>query len=198
MAVRRVVRLAVQNRPGPRAPAANPAAPVAVRLLAVPVVVAPRVPRALEASRPAQIGIRPLAVPAMAAPRAARPATAISGVSLPLLGGRAPVGLALNPVHLGRNRAAEQAANPRIRSLAVQARPGRANASSCERQVRVEVNLPKWIRDEVIRTAPKDRRDAILALPTEAADSFADARYQVARERLLRAKAMTSRSETGS
>lgn len=57
-------------------------------------------------------------------------------------------------------------------------------------------DLPKWIRDEVIRTAPKDRRDAILALLTEAADAFADARYQVARERLLRAKAMTSRSET--
>jgi len=57
-------------------------------------------------------------------------------------------------------------------------------------------DLPKWIRDEVIRTTSKDRRDALLALIGDAADAFANARYTVARERLLRAKAISSRSET--
>ena len=57
-------------------------------------------------------------------------------------------------------------------------------------------DLPKWIRDEILRTVPKDRRQAVLTLLGEAADEFADGRYRVARERLLRAKQMTSRSET--
>lgn len=57
-------------------------------------------------------------------------------------------------------------------------------------------DLPKWIRDEVIRTTPKDRRDALLALIGDAADAFANARYTVARERLLRAKSISTRSET--
>ena len=57
-------------------------------------------------------------------------------------------------------------------------------------------DLPKWIRDEVIRTTSKDRRDALLALIGDAADAFANARYTVARERLLRAKSISSRSET--
>ncbi len=57
-------------------------------------------------------------------------------------------------------------------------------------------DLPKWIRDEVIRTTSKDRRDALLALIGDAADAFANARYTVARERLLRAKSISTRSET--
>lgn len=57
-------------------------------------------------------------------------------------------------------------------------------------------DLPRWIRDEVIRTTPKDRRDALLSLIGDAADAFANVRYTVARDRLLRAKAISTRSET--
>ena len=77
---------------------------------------------------------------------------------------------------------------------------GHTSAPRQREQLRVSGSgggdLPKWIRDEVIRTTPKDRRDALLALIGDAADAFANARYTVARERLLRAKSISTRSET--
>lgn len=57
-------------------------------------------------------------------------------------------------------------------------------------------DLPKWIRDEVYRSTPKDRRDATLVLLTEAADAFADGRFPKAYGRLIKAKQISSRTPT--
>ena len=57
-------------------------------------------------------------------------------------------------------------------------------------------DLPKWIRDEVFRSTPKDRRDATLVLLTEAADAFADGRFPKADGRLMKAKQLSSRTPT--
>jgi len=55
-------------------------------------------------------------------------------------------------------------------------------------------DLPRWLRDEIVRTTKKDRRDATLNLLSAAAGSFEEGRYAAARKKLLEAKALSSRA----
>lgn len=57
-------------------------------------------------------------------------------------------------------------------------------------------DLPKWIREEVLRSTHKDKREATLQLLGEAADAFADGRFPKAYGRLVRAKQISSRTPT--
>lgn len=54
--------------------------------------------------------------------------------------------------------------------------------------------LPRWVREEVVRTTRKDRRDATLSLLANGANAFAEGRYGVARSRLLEAKELSPRA----
>ncbi len=54
-------------------------------------------------------------------------------------------------------------------------------------------DLPRWLREEVIRTTKKERRDPVLNLLGEAAHAFADGRYPAAKQKLLKAKELSSR-----
>lgn len=55
-------------------------------------------------------------------------------------------------------------------------------------------DLPKWLREEIVRTTKKDRRDATLNLLSAAAGSFEEGRYPAARKKLLEAKQLSSRA----
>lgn len=55
-------------------------------------------------------------------------------------------------------------------------------------------DLPRWLRDEIVRSTKKDRRDATLNLLSAAAGSFEDGRYAAARKKLIEAKALSSRA----
>lgn len=55
-------------------------------------------------------------------------------------------------------------------------------------------DLPRWLREEVVRTTKKDRRDATLNLLSAAAGSFEEGRYAAARKKLIEAKALSSRA----
>lgn len=55
-------------------------------------------------------------------------------------------------------------------------------------------NLPKWLRDEITRVTRKDRLIPTLNLLNAAADAFADGRYRFARDKLVEAKALSSRA----
>ncbi len=55
-------------------------------------------------------------------------------------------------------------------------------------------NIPRWLRDEIIRVTPKDRRDGVLTLLSEAAADFADEKFGRAHTKLVRAKEMASRA----
>lgn len=57
-------------------------------------------------------------------------------------------------------------------------------------------DLPNWIKEEVARVTPKDRRDTVLNLLSDAADAFADGRYGKAHHLLGRAKKETTRVAT--
>lgn len=56
--------------------------------------------------------------------------------------------------------------------------------------------LPKWVRDEIIRSTPKDRREPAIAQLTKAMESFADERYPAAVGELRKAKKLSPRSAT--
>lgn len=56
--------------------------------------------------------------------------------------------------------------------------------------------LPKWVRDEIIRSTPKDRREPALGHLSKGMQSFADERYPAALPELRKAKKLAPRSST--
>jgi tetratricopeptide (TPR) repeat protein len=56
--------------------------------------------------------------------------------------------------------------------------------------------LPKWVRDEIQRSTPKDRRQPALTHLGTAMESFADERYPAAVSELRKAKELSPRSAT--
>lgn len=56
--------------------------------------------------------------------------------------------------------------------------------------------LPKWVRDEIIRSTPKDRREPALQHLSKAMEFFADERYPAAATDLRKAKQLSPRSAT--
>lgn len=56
--------------------------------------------------------------------------------------------------------------------------------------------LPKWVRDEITRSTPKDRRQPALNHLAAAMESFADERYPAAGDDLRKAKKLSPRSAT--
>ena len=56
--------------------------------------------------------------------------------------------------------------------------------------------LPKWVRDEIVRSTPKERREPAMAHLTKAMESFADERYPSALSDLRKAKTLSPRSAT--
>lgn len=56
--------------------------------------------------------------------------------------------------------------------------------------------LPKWVRDEILRSTPKDRRQPAMNLLGSAMESFADERYAAAMTDLRKAKELSPRSAT--
>ena len=56
--------------------------------------------------------------------------------------------------------------------------------------------LPKWVREEIIRSTPKDRREPALGHLAKAMEAFADERYPAAANDLRKAKELSPRSST--
>lgn len=56
--------------------------------------------------------------------------------------------------------------------------------------------LPKWVRDEILRSTPKDRRDPALKHLSKAVEAYADERYSAALPDLRQAKTLAPRSST--
>ena len=56
--------------------------------------------------------------------------------------------------------------------------------------------LPKWVREEIQRSTPKDRRDPALNHLAKALNQFADQRYAAALPELRKAKNLAPRSST--
>lgn len=56
--------------------------------------------------------------------------------------------------------------------------------------------LPKWVRDEILRSTPKDRRQPALHHLGTAMENFADERYPAAMAELRKAKELSPRSAT--
>lgn len=56
--------------------------------------------------------------------------------------------------------------------------------------------LPKWVRDEITRSTPKDRREPAIKLLAKALESFVDERYPGALTDLRKAKSLSPRSAT--
>ncbi|HEU4320923.1 MAG TPA: hypothetical protein VFS66_12665 [Acidimicrobiia bacterium] len=56
--------------------------------------------------------------------------------------------------------------------------------------------LPAWVRDEIIRSTPKDRRQPALTSLNKAIEFFADERYPAAASELRKAKELSPRSAT--
>jgi tetratricopeptide (TPR) repeat protein len=56
--------------------------------------------------------------------------------------------------------------------------------------------LPKWVREEIQRSTPKDRRDPALNHLAKALNQFADERYGAALPELRKAKTLAPRSAT--
>jgi len=54
--------------------------------------------------------------------------------------------------------------------------------------------LPKWVRDEIVRSTPKDRREPAMSHLTKAMSEFADERYRAALPELRKAKKLSPRS----
>lgn len=54
--------------------------------------------------------------------------------------------------------------------------------------------LPKWVRDEIVRSTPKDRREPAINHLTKAMTDFADERYRAAVPELRKAKKLSPRS----
>lgn len=56
--------------------------------------------------------------------------------------------------------------------------------------------LPKWVRDDIVRSTPKDRREPALRHLSKGMQQFADERYPAALHELRRAKELSPRSST--
>lgn len=56
--------------------------------------------------------------------------------------------------------------------------------------------LPKWVREEILRSTPKDRREPALHHLAKAMEQFADERYRAALPELRQAKKLSPRSST--
>lgn len=56
--------------------------------------------------------------------------------------------------------------------------------------------LPKWVRDEIMRSTPKDRREPAINHLASALESFVDERYPAALNELRKAKKLAPRSAT--
>ncbi|HUF15420.1 MAG TPA: hypothetical protein VMQ46_05995 [Acidimicrobiia bacterium] len=56
--------------------------------------------------------------------------------------------------------------------------------------------LPKWVRDEIIRSTPKDRREPAITHLSKAMEAFAEERYPAALNDLRQAKKLSPRSAT--
>lgn len=56
--------------------------------------------------------------------------------------------------------------------------------------------LPKWVRDEIMRSTPKDRREPAINHLASALESFVDERYPPALNELRKAKKLAPRSAT--
>jgi hypothetical protein len=56
--------------------------------------------------------------------------------------------------------------------------------------------LPKWVRDEILRSTPKDRREPALGHLAKGMQEFADERYKSALPELRKAKELSPRSST--
>lgn len=56
--------------------------------------------------------------------------------------------------------------------------------------------LPRWIREEVVRSTPKDRREAALGELAKGLDDFATGRFKQAANALARAKELSPRAAT--
>ena len=56
--------------------------------------------------------------------------------------------------------------------------------------------LPKWVRDEIMRSTPKERREPALHHLAKAMELFADERYPAALNDLRKAKTLSPRSAT--
>ena len=56
--------------------------------------------------------------------------------------------------------------------------------------------MPKWVRDEIVRSTAKDRREASLMHLSKGMQEFADERYQAALPELRKAKELSPRSAT--
>ena len=57
--------------------------------------------------------------------------------------------------------------------------------------------LPKWVRDEIMRSTPKDRREPAINHLAKAMQQFADERYQSALPELRSAKKLSPRFVDG-
>lgn len=57
-------------------------------------------------------------------------------------------------------------------------------------------SLPGWVRDEIVRTTPKPRREAAITALTDGISSYADERYGAALGPLRRAKELAPRAAT--
>lgn len=57
-------------------------------------------------------------------------------------------------------------------------------------------DLPRWVRDEITRTAPKDRRQPAIDHLARAVADFADERYGAARSQLEKAKDLAPQAAT--
>ncbi|HZD23151.1 MAG TPA: hypothetical protein VE569_07075 [Acidimicrobiia bacterium] len=56
--------------------------------------------------------------------------------------------------------------------------------------------LPKWVRDEIVRSTPKDRRQPAQAQLSKALELYAEERYPAAAAELRKAKKSSPRSST--
>ena len=57
-------------------------------------------------------------------------------------------------------------------------------------------DLPKWVRDEIIHSTPKDRREPAIKLLSKAMEEYADERYPAAVADLRKAKQLSPRAAT--
>lgn len=56
--------------------------------------------------------------------------------------------------------------------------------------------MPKWVRDEILRSTPKDRREPAIGHLSKGMEHFADERYPAAASELRKAKELSPRSST--
>jgi hypothetical protein len=91
--------------------------------------------------------------------------------------------------------------NDRSNQHSSKGRDGRRRSDSHDRRHRTVTTvpsgqLPKWVRDDIIRSTPKDRREPALMHLGKALDQFADERYAAALPHLRQAKTLAPRSST--